>query len=130
MRETSALGLIEMHVAALGAQMRRVVSALERPFRFTGWTCRYLARERQMKIRSHTHSYIVELDDGSSWRIFPGDLDTSLNWKPETELSLQPTQGGASIYSLVSTSDQSQVRVIPACEKWPAGLVRDMLKQG
>ena len=28
-----------------------------------------------MKIKSHSESHIVELDDGSRWQIFPGDLD-------------------------------------------------------
>jgi hypothetical protein len=36
-----------------------------------------------MKIKSHSESHIVELDDGSRWRIFPGDLDLTLNWKPK-----------------------------------------------
>jgi hypothetical protein len=43
-----------------------------------------------MKIRSHSESHIVELDDGSRWRIFPGDLDLTLNWKPETDLAVVP----------------------------------------
>jgi hypothetical protein len=41
-----------------------------------------------MKILSHRESHIVELDDGSTWRIFPGDLDVTLNWRPETDLKL------------------------------------------
>jgi hypothetical protein len=36
-----------------------------------------------MKIRSHAECHIVELEDGSRWQIFPGDLDLTLNWKPE-----------------------------------------------
>jgi hypothetical protein len=32
----------------------------------------------------------VELDDGSRWQIFPGDLDLTLGWKPETEVSVVP----------------------------------------
>jgi hypothetical protein len=43
-----------------------------------------------MKIRSHSESHIVELDDGSIWQIFPGDLDLTLNWKPETDLAVVP----------------------------------------
>ena len=38
-----------------------------------------------MKIRSH--SEIVELD-GSRWQVFPGDLDLTPNWKPETDLAV------------------------------------------
>jgi hypothetical protein len=41
-----------------------------------------------MKIRSHSESHIVELDDGSQWQIFPGDLDLTLSWKPETDLTV------------------------------------------
>ena len=43
-----------------------------------------------MRIRSHSESHIVELDDGSRWQFFPGDLDLTLDWKPETELSVVP----------------------------------------
>jgi len=40
--------------------------------------------ENQIAFQSH----LVELDDGSEWQIFPGDLDVTLNWKPTTELKL------------------------------------------
>jgi hypothetical protein len=43
-----------------------------------------------MRIRSHSESHLVELDYGSRWQIFPGDLDLTLDWKPETELSVVP----------------------------------------
>jgi hypothetical protein len=36
-----------------------------------------------MKIPSHSESHIVELEDGSQWRIFPGDIGES--W-PEREV--------------------------------------------
>ena len=45
-----------------------------------------------MKIRSHSESHLVELDDGSTWKIFPGDLDITLHWGPDTEARLE--QGG------------------------------------
>jgi hypothetical protein len=41
-----------------------------------------------MKIRAHYESHIVELDDGTKWQVFPGDLDITLHWKPETVLKL------------------------------------------
>ena len=44
-----------------------------------------------MKIRSHSESHIVELEDGSRWQIFLGDLDLTLDWKPETELTVVET---------------------------------------
>jgi hypothetical protein len=41
-----------------------------------------------MRIRKHSRSHLVELDDGSRWQIFPGDLDATLNWQPDTDLKL------------------------------------------
>jgi hypothetical protein len=58
---------------------------------FEGMLLRNLAEPRavaSMKIRSHSESHLVELDDGSKWQIFPGDLDVTLNWKPDTDLKL------------------------------------------
>jgi hypothetical protein len=31
-----------------------------------------------MRIRKHEESHIVELEDGSEWRIWPGDLGETL----------------------------------------------------
>ena len=28
-----------------------------------------------MKIRKHSESHLVELEDGSRWQVFPGDID-------------------------------------------------------
>lgn len=33
--------------------------------------------------------HIVELEDSSRWQIFPGALDLTLNWKPETDLTVR-----------------------------------------
>ena len=38
-----------------------------------------------MKIRSHSESHLVELDDGSRWQIFPGDLDIT-PWADRVQL--------------------------------------------
>ena len=37
------------------------------------------------RIKSHARSHIVELTDGSKWRIWPGDLAATLGWTPEAE---------------------------------------------
>jgi hypothetical protein len=81
-----------------------------------------------MKIRSHSESHLVELDDGSKWQIFPGDLDVTLNWKPDTELKLVRIEDPVSSHALVSGGDNSSVRVLPAGEKWPVDQVRTVLK--
>jgi len=70
-----------------------------------------------MKIRAHSESHIVELDDGSRWQIFPGDLDVTLNWKPETELDVVAMEGDVGSHALIGAG--GMVRVIPAGESWP-----------
>jgi hypothetical protein len=71
-----------------------------------------------MKIKSHSESHIVELDDGSRWQIFPGDLDVTLGWQPETELDLVPTNQAIGTHALLS-ADGGHVRVLAAGERWP-----------
>ena len=71
-----------------------------------------------MKIKTHSESHLVELDDGSKWQIFPGDLDVTLNWQLDTELKLVRIDP-ASSHALVSGDDNSNVRVLLAGEKWP-----------
>ncbi|MEK9280329.1 MULTISPECIES: hypothetical protein [unclassified Bradyrhizobium] len=83
-----------------------------------------------MKIRAHSESHVVELDDGSRWQIFPGDLDLTLSWKPETELRIERIDDRVSSHVLVNSADQSRVRVIAAGESWPAGAVKNALKDG
>jgi hypothetical protein len=81
-----------------------------------------------MKIRSHSESHIVELDDGSRWQIFPGDLDLTLGWKPETELAVVPIEDDVSSHALVG--DDGMVRARPAGESWPVREVKSALKDG
>ena len=81
-----------------------------------------------MKIRSHSESHLVELDDGSKWQVFPGDLDVTLNWQPNSELKLVRIDDPVSSHALVSGDDNSSVRVLPVGEKWPVGQVRTVLK--
>jgi hypothetical protein len=80
-----------------------------------------------MKIRSHSESHIVELDDGSRWQIFPGDLDVTLSWLPDTELKVVRIEDTASSHALIS-EDNSSVRVLPVGDKWPLNEVRQVLK--
>ena len=41
-----------------------------------------------MQIKKHDESYIVKLEDGSSWRIWPGDIALTLRWLPTTVLQV------------------------------------------
>jgi hypothetical protein len=59
-----------------------------------------------MKIRSHSESHLVELDDGSRWQIFPGDLAVTLGWLPDTELGVIRVEGDLCSHALVSAMDK------------------------
>ena len=37
-----------------------------------------------MRVKKHEKSYIVELENGSAWRIWPGDLAIPLLWMSST----------------------------------------------
>ena len=83
-----------------------------------------------MKIAKHSESHIVELDDGSKWRIFPGDLDVTLSWQPNTDLKLVRIEDDASSHALISAADNSRVRVLPIDESWQVKEVKGILKEG
>ena len=75
-----------------------------------------------MKIRAHSESHIVELDDGTSWQVFPGDIDITLHWKPETVLKLVQIDDDVSPQALMSEDDEGRVRVRPVGQGWPEDL--------
>jgi hypothetical protein len=84
-----------------------------------------------VKIRSHSESHLVELDDGSKWKIFPGDLDITLHWGPETDVRVvEQVEEEISSHALVSVADNAPVRVIPATKEWPVREVKKFLKEG
>jgi len=81
-----------------------------------------------VRIVSHSESHVVELDDGSRWQVFPGDLDITLNWTPETELRLIRIDGDVSEHALISEDDAGRVRVLPEGSDWPKRHVQDELR--
>jgi len=83
-----------------------------------------------MKIRRHSESRIVELNDGTAWRIFPGDIDVTLNWQPDVDLKLVRINDDASSHALIGESDNSRVRAIPTSESWPTKEIKTILKDG
>jgi hypothetical protein len=83
-----------------------------------------------MKIHKHSESHLVELEDGSKWQIFPGDLDVTLNWQPDTELKLVRVADEVSSHVLVNAADNTRVRVLPLDENWPVKEVKDILRDG
>jgi hypothetical protein len=82
-----------------------------------------------MKIRSHAENHTVELEDGSRRRIFPGDLDATLDWTPETELAVVAVDDQVSARALATVTG-GLVHVLPADEPWPVQNAKSILKDG
>ena len=83
-----------------------------------------------MKILQHPESHLVKLDDGSTWQIFPGDIDLTLTWLPTTELRLFEINDEVATHALVNCDDGTRARVLPQGERWPQARVRNILKRG
>ena len=83
-----------------------------------------------MQIEKHDKSYLVELEDGSRWRIWPGDIAATLQWLPTTELRVLAIDDEFRSHALVDQTDGSRVGVVEADANWPAEQVRRYLKQG
>jgi hypothetical protein len=83
-----------------------------------------------MLISKHDKSHILELEDGSTWRIWPGDIGTTLRWLPTTELRVAATDHEFYSHVLIDQSDGSRVGVIPADADWPTKQVQQHLKKG
>jgi hypothetical protein len=39
-----------------------------------------------MRIKKREKSHIVELEDGSTWRIWPGDIAATWRWTPSSRI--------------------------------------------
>ena len=66
-----------------------------------------------MLIRKQDKSDLVELEDGSLWRIWPGDVALTLNWLPTTDLISEIGDEFCS-HALIDQTGGSRVRVIEA----------------
>src|SRR5215831_15658800 len=82
-----------------------------------------------MQIKKHDRSHMVELRDGSAWRIWPGDIPKTLEWRPTTEIDVTDTQHEICSHALVDRSNGSRVRAIRASAYWPAAAVRRSLRE-
>jgi hypothetical protein len=83
-----------------------------------------------MRIATHDKCHIVELEDGSRWRIWPGDVAATLQWMPTTELQVVGIDDECCSHVLVSETDGTQVKVISADRDWPVETVRRHLRRG
>jgi hypothetical protein len=80
-----------------------------------------------MIIKRHDRSDVVELSDGSRWRIWPKDLPNTLQWLPSTEMDVAQSAHEMCSHALINRSDGSRVRVIPADRQWQFEGVRRSL---
>ena len=71
-----------------------------------------------MRIKRHAKSYIVELEDDSTWRIWPGDLATSLHWMPSTQFEVSEIDDECCTHALIDRVHGTCVRVITAAADW------------
>jgi hypothetical protein len=83
-----------------------------------------------MLISRHDKSHIVELEDGTRWHIWPGDIATTLQWLPTTQLQVVAIDREFCSHVLINQSDGSKVGAIRADADWPAKQVRRHLKKG
>ena len=71
-----------------------------------------------MRIRKHEQSYVVELEDGSAWRIWPGDLAIPLLWMPSSRLEVSEIDDEHCTHVLIDRLHGTCVRVIEAAAAW------------
>ena len=83
-----------------------------------------------MLIKKHDKSGIVELEDGSLWRIWPGDIALTLNWLPITDTCVSEIGDEFCSHALIDQTEGSRVRVIEGSEDWPVEQVRRSMKKG
>jgi hypothetical protein len=81
-------------------------------------------------ISRHDTVDVVELSDGTRWRIWPVDVPATLRWLPTTELEIVESNDELCSHVLINREDDSRVRVLAANETWPIQAVRQVLEKG
>lgn len=83
-----------------------------------------------MRIRKSGNTCIVELDNGSAWRVWPDDVERIKEWTHITRLSLHRFDGGFCTHVILERLSGICVRVIDAAEHWPSESIRHQDKIG
>ena len=71
----------------------------------------------RMLIKTHQKAYSVELEDGSTWRIWPPDMSGTLQWSASTNLNVLEIDDNFSTHALVD-QDGRRVRVVSSDANW------------
>jgi hypothetical protein len=72
-----------------------------------------------MQIKKHDRSHLVELRDGSAWRIWPGDIPKALQRLPTTEIDVADIDDEICSHALIDRS-----RVAGASDKRQRAMAR------
>ena len=86
--------------------------------------------EQALSIKRHDTSDVVELSDGSTWRIWPADVAATLGWLPTTRLEVVAVDHVLCSHALVSQADGMKVKAKDGRDPWPARPVRRALAHG
>src|SRR5437764_13757208 len=89
-----------------------------------------IIRRSAMQIKKHDRSHVVELRDGSAWRIWPGDIPKTLQWRPTTDIDVADIDDEICSHALIDRSSGSRVRVVSVSAQWSAAAVRRCLRHG
>ena len=67
-----------------------------------------------MRIKKREKSHIVELEDGSTWRIWPGDIAATWQWTPSSRIVVSEIDDPYCTHALVDLTSGTRARVIEA----------------
>ena len=70
------------------------------------------AKRDRMRIKKREKSHIVELEDGSTWRIWPGDIAATWPWTPSSWIVVSEIDDPYCTHALVERTSGTRARVI------------------
>ncbi len=82
---------------------------------------------QQMLIEISDDGETLQLIDGSLWRIWPGDIPTSIIWLPTSTIEVQEISDDLCSHRLTNLSNDEQVRAIHGAATWSVENLRDQL---
>src|SRR5262249_17909753 len=74
-----------------------------------GRAIRLIRTGNVMPIKNHDKSRIADLENGSLWPIWQGDLALTLNWLPTTDLRVSEISDEFCSHALIDQADGSRV---------------------
>lgn len=76
-----------------------------------------------MRIRKRKDRCIIELDDGSAWRVWPDDVVRTKEWKYSTRLVVYKFNGDFCTHVLFDRLQGICVRAVSATEQCPPAVI-------